>query len=146
MGILELPGVHMHWADRWGFRSKVSQQPEIAESVILELAEGSTITVLNAPNVLPFDDTPAYGIYDVEVEPEPEPKPWFIFRCGVCKQDIPFYLTVDMATVNPFQATVIATQCEQCASRWAAILPPVRVVEADKLSLQETDMIDGSTH
>lgn len=79
------------------------------------------------------------------INAEPERQPWFTIRCGVCDQEIAFYLKVDLADLNPFNATVIATQCEQCASRWAAILPPVRVVEADKLNLQEADIINGRT-
>jgi hypothetical protein len=157
MARLELPGVHMHWADRWGLRG-AAQWPEIERCMVVELKEGSTITVLEAPDVLPFDEAlideplPRLPLRSVPVtitlqrpEPEPEPQPWFTIRCSVCDQEIAFYLEVDLTDLNPFNATVIATQCEQCASRWAAVLPPVRVMEADKLNLREVDIIDGST-
>lgn len=141
MGILELPGVHMHWADRWGLRKRPGFY--------------STITVLETPVLAGIVRSTDYGeTWAVEppgaltmtLEPEPEPQPWFTVRCGVCDQEIEFYLTVGLADFNPFNATVMVVQCGQCATRWAAILPPVTVTEADKLNLQEAEVIDGNTN
>jgi hypothetical protein len=164
--VMELPGVHMHWADRWGLREqdRVTQLDMIGP-IILDVPVGWSETVAAGTTTTGY-----YGVSASEPEPDPptwskvsisvpvgkptglsanqllpDPQPWFIFRCRVCEYDIPFYLTIDMAEVNPFQVTVIATQCENCASRWAAVLPPVRVMEADKLNLREVDIIDGST-
>lgn len=132
MGILELPSVHMHWADRWGLREKQTQI-HVTGPIILE------------PLWMPTDSSIVDELKLLD-EPEPEPQPWFTVRCAVCDKEIEFYLTVGLADFNPFNATVMVVQCEQCATRWAAILPPVTVTEADKLNLQEAEVIDGNTN
>lgn len=74
-------------------------------------------------------------------EPQDPPVPWFTTRCGVCDREIEFYLNISPGEFKPFDATVLVAQCEQCAARIAAVIPPVQIVEADTLTLRNVDLV-----
>ena len=109
---------------------------------------GGKLPDLVGPTILGPDSTSTSSASSKHVSSTPslpeERQPWFTTRCGVCEREIDFYLNLSPSEFKPFDATVLTTQCEQCAARIAAVIPPVQIVDADTLTLRNVDLVhDG---
>jgi len=63
-------------------------------------------------------------------------EPWFTTRCETCKHEVAFD-----DPIEPGQVSVV--RCPQCGDAWAAVLPSVYVVKADRLELKQEQLISG---
>lgn len=82
----------------------------------------------------------------IEAEPKPA-RPWLVTPCRLegCERDVVFYVDMNLNDLEPFKATVIVETCPQCHTRWAAVIPPVYITEADSLVLKSEDLVSGES-
>jgi hypothetical protein len=82
------------------------------------------------------------------IEDESKPaKPWLVTPCRLegCERDVTFFVDMNLNDLEPFKATVIVETCPQCHTRWAAVIPPVYITEADSLVLKSEDLVSGES-